>query len=236
MLCTTKNLIFNRNIFSQATAQEIQTGSVRLVNLLDPQQTQLPHLTIEELNGIQLGPYQVNLSEGYMTDIAEKTASRMDYQGLDNYYQNSSQIPADIPALIFAQNIPPVNYNPNRFGPWEPCNILAVHNIPSKNKNTSKYTIALMYVPINIPVQYNWMGYRQPNVQRIKAICCGKSLNSSCPAGSATACPCAHRAAVLKWGTNLAFLPHLYRSNHRSLNFLHPGNNMGPQHVNDVRA
>ena len=88
----------------------------------------------------------------------------------------------DIPCYILRQENPPTNYDPSRFGPWEPVNVLMVPELPSKHKGARQYTVVIMYVPTPTPVVlHNWMGYRQNNTARIKAVCCGKSQGNSCP-------------------------------------------------------
>ena len=71
------------------------------------------------------------------------------------------QLPQDIPCYIFQQNHPPANYDPQRFGPWEPVWVLFVPGIPSKHVSRRTYKVLVMYVPTSTPVvQHNWMGYR----------------------------------------------------------------------------
>ena len=69
-LCTTKNVVWaRRHIFNVPTAAELRRGRVRLVNLMDPQQTDLPQLDLAHLNCVAGGPYQVKLANGYITSI-----------------------------------------------------------------------------------------------------------------------------------------------------------------------
>ena len=69
-------------------------------------------------------------------------------------------MPQRIPCYIFRQNNPPGNYDPLRFGQWEPVNVMLVPEIPSKHTAAKEYKVLIMYVPTSMPVQHNWMGYR----------------------------------------------------------------------------
>ena len=69
-LCTTKNVAYSRqNLFNVPTQRELQRGRWRLVNLRDPQQTDLPQFDLAHLNCVTGGPYQVKLANGYVTSI-----------------------------------------------------------------------------------------------------------------------------------------------------------------------
>ena len=72
-LYTTKGLTYNRqNLFSLVTNAELRNGSVRMCNLLNQRQTELPIMTEEELMGITLGPHAVDSAHGYLTDYHEE--------------------------------------------------------------------------------------------------------------------------------------------------------------------
>ena len=147
------------------------------------------------------------------------------------------QVPQNIPCYVFDQVNPPGNYDPGRFGPWEPSRILLIPEIPSKNRGTREYKIVLLYVPTSQPLIYpNWMGYRQPGAQRIKAVCCGPSQANCCPVGARTASPCAHGAACLYAGCCLASNPQMFVSTHSNLNLMDPGSGLPAAYVGDLLA
>ena len=99
-------------------------------------------------------------------------------------------MPQNITCYIFRQQNPPTNWDPVRFGPWEPVNVLFAPEIPSKHTALKQYKVLLMYVPTSQPIVHNnWMGYRQYATARIKAICCGPSQANCCPVGARTAVP-----------------------------------------------
>ena len=69
-LCTTKNLVWaRRNLFKIPSAAELRRGLVREVNLMDPQQTDLPQFDLAHLNCVAGGPYQVKLANGDITSV-----------------------------------------------------------------------------------------------------------------------------------------------------------------------
>ena len=69
-LCTTKNVVWTRrHIFNVPTAAELQQGHVRQVNLMDPQQIDLPQFDLTHQNCVAGRPYQVKLANGYITSI-----------------------------------------------------------------------------------------------------------------------------------------------------------------------
>ena len=59
-------LNWNRDIFKKPTQQEIRTGAVEVVNLLNPQETGLVELTLGEILSISLRPYPVDLAAGVL--------------------------------------------------------------------------------------------------------------------------------------------------------------------------
>ena len=93
-----------------------------------------------------------------------------------------------------------------------------------------------MYVPEGQPVVHNWMGYRQVEAARIKAVCCGPSRANNCPVGARTVAPCAHGGAVLYAGCVLANNPQLFRTTHKRVNMVDPGSGLPLQYALDTVA
>ena len=146
-------------------------------------------------------------------------------------------MPQNVPCYIFRQDNPPVNYDVVRFGPWEPCNVLLVPELPSKHTARRKYKVVIMYVPTSLPLRNNsWMGYRQASTARIKAICCGPSRANYCPVGARTVSPCSHSTTCLFIGCCLAVNPQLFRTTHTPLNMVDPGSSLPIQHGVDLFA
>ena len=79
-------------------------------------------------------------------------------------------------------------------------NVLLLDKIPSAHQSTKTYKAAVLYRPTNLPnnVANNWLGYPGES-GRIKAVCCGPSLDMNCIIGSRIE-PCAHGATLLKLG------------------------------------
>ena len=95
MLCTTKNLVYNRPLFTNVRARELRAGTVRMVNLLNPAETGLPFLTLEELGGITLGPLSKDVLAGYLTSFHEQDVQALqhgNYVDPANYHQQASQV------------------------------------------------------------------------------------------------------------------------------------------------
>ena len=96
ILCTTKGLQFARpNIFALITNRELARGSVRMVNLLNIQQTELPALTPQVLSGITLGPLSKDVTGGYLTSYHEQDVQILqhgNYVDPDTYHQQASKV------------------------------------------------------------------------------------------------------------------------------------------------
>ena len=146
-------------------------------------------------------------------------------------------MPQYIPCYIFRQEQPPLNYDQARFGPWQPVTVMLVPEIQSKHKRSTQYKVVVMYVPTSTPiVHHNWMGYRDHESSRIKAVCCGKSAANSCPVGARTVSPCSHGAFALFAACCVATNPQLFNSTHTTLNMLDPGNGLPLAYAADLFA
>ena len=95
-LCCTKGLGFNRpDLFARVTQREIRDGTVRIANLLNAVQTELPALTEEEIMGITLGPLKADVTGGYLTSMNEDSviaAEQDNYQNPANFHQLAQQV------------------------------------------------------------------------------------------------------------------------------------------------
>ena len=96
VLCTTKGLQFDRpDIFALVTNRELAERRVRMVNIMDIQQTELPALTQEVLGGITLGPLSKDVTGGYLTSYHEQDVQVLqhgNYVDPDTYHQQASQV------------------------------------------------------------------------------------------------------------------------------------------------
>ena len=95
-LCTTKGLVYDRpDLFANVTNRELATGSVRMINLMNIAETELPQLTPEELGGITLGPLSKDVTSGYLTSYQEQDAQVLqhgNYVDPDTFHQQASQV------------------------------------------------------------------------------------------------------------------------------------------------
>ena len=96
VLCTLNGLRWNRpNNFDLVLNHELRSGAVRMVNLLNQRETELPILTVEELTGYTLGPFSVESAHGYLTGFHEEDViaqQQGNYQTPANYHQLASQV------------------------------------------------------------------------------------------------------------------------------------------------
>ena len=77
--------------------------------------------------------------------------------------------------------------------------------------------VALMYKPRGMPLStYNNMGFRRPEMSRLKGWCCGPSDRSdSCPSGERLAGACCHCSSAVYMAGVLANNPNVYSSTNR---------------------
>ena len=57
------------HIFKKPTQAEMATHNIQVVNLFSPIETLLPQFDVRDLQSVTIGPYQVRLSQGYLTDM-----------------------------------------------------------------------------------------------------------------------------------------------------------------------
>ena len=63
-------LVWQRpDLYKVPTQNELNAGMIWWVNLLDPQETQLPQFDMGHLHVITGGPYQTSLTNSYVTAI-----------------------------------------------------------------------------------------------------------------------------------------------------------------------
>ena len=121
------------------------------------------------------------------------------------HHQNCSQLPGDVEAFVFTQDVPPRGWNPAQYGhaQW-PMSVLLVDKLPSAHQSAKTYKVAILYRPTNLPSGPNvWLGYPGES-GRIWSVCCGPSDDRNCIVGSRIE-PCAHGATILKLG---CVIPH----------------------------
>ena len=92
-----------------------------------------PHILLENLIKVTLGSYQLKLAMGYITDIQQRKVKQNNaYQDFEDYHNMSQEVPQDYDACYFTQNVPSPNWDPNKFGAFQPCTVLQIRNLPSR--------------------------------------------------------------------------------------------------------
>ena len=155
---------------------------------------------------------------------------------LATHHQNCSQLPADVEAFVFTQDVAPAGWNPALYGQVQwPMRVLLVEKIPSAHSSTNNYKVAILYEPTNLPgTPNNRLGYPGES-GRIKAVCCGPPVDGSCIVGSRIE-PCAHGATILKLGCVIPHHQNSFHSTHRDLNVVDPGNRLPLEYSRDLLA
>ena len=155
-------------------------GGVRLVNLMNVQQTGFPQLSLQELQEMCGGPYLLSLAPSYLTSMRANTARNMPYLNLQAWHANHSMVNAHLPAFLFDQMLPPANWfgtwtgctAPNTL-PWEPVRILCLPRILSRYRANCNHTVVIAYVPNQLPLRTPTIGLSSPSLQRLKMWICG---------------------------------------------------------------
>ena len=173
------------NLFAHPTVLELRQGwqnlgGVRLVNVLNAQQTGFPQLTSQELKELFGGPYLFNLAPSYLTSMRANVARQMPYVNLQAWHANHEQPNAYLPGWVFDQQLPPRNWFATWPGssapntqPWEPVRILCLPRIPSRYRANCDHVVLVAYVPVQLPLRTPTVGLSSPNLQRVKMYCCG---------------------------------------------------------------
>ena len=114
-------------------------------------------------------------------------------------------------------------------------NVLLVEKLPSAHRSGKSYKVAILYRPTNLPCGPNdWLGYPGES-SHLRAICCGPSVNENCIAGARIE-PCAHGATILKLGCVIPLHQNSFRTTHRDLNVVDPGNRLPLEYNRDLFA
>ena len=141
-------------------------------------------------------------------------------------------------AFTFSQDVEPPGWNPALYGHAEwPMTVLLVDRLPSAHRSQANYKVAILYRPTNLPSAYipnNWLGYPGES-GHIKAVCCGPSDDHGCIVGARIE-PCAHGATALKLGCVIPLQQNSFRSTHRDLNIVDPGNRLPLEYARDLYA
>ena len=90
---------------------------------------------------------------------------------LATHHQNCSQLPADVEAFVFTQDVAPAGWDVAQYGQVQwPLSVLLVDKIPSAHSSTNNYKVAILYEPTNLAgTPNNRLGYPGES-GRIKAV------------------------------------------------------------------
>ena len=147
------------------------------------------------------------------------------------------KVPGYVEAFVFTQDVAPAGWDVAQYGQVQwPMRVLLVDKVPSAHSSTNNYKVAILYEPTNLPgTPNNRLGYPGES-GRIKAVCCGLSVDiKSCIVGSRIE-PCAHGATILKLGCVIPHHQNSFRSTHRDLNVVDPGNRLPVEFSRDLLA
>ena len=173
------------NIFATPTVRElahgwVNAGGVRLVNILNHQQTGFPILSNAEMNEFCMGPYLVDLARSYLTSMRVKAADRLQYIDLATHHAERRRDNTFIQGVLFDQQVLPHLWygtwpgciTPNTQ-PWQPCRILMIPKIPSRYQASNDHVVVIAYVPAHLPLRHPSPGYSSPGLRRIQMFVCG---------------------------------------------------------------
>ena len=176
------------DIFAPPTVAELRLGwlnmgGVRLVNCLNPLQTDFPRLSISDLKELGGGPYLLKLARSYLTAYRVQVAQRLPYVNLNRYHTDRRQPNQYMYGFVFDQQAAPNNWHgiwpgcsANNEEPWESVRIIVLPKLPSRYRSNCDHTVVIAYVPEHLPLQRPTTGFTSPALQRIKMYICGPRL------------------------------------------------------------
>ena len=217
-----------QDIFKKPTQAEIRAGLVQSVNALDPAQTGFININLVDLTSMTLGSFQPRQVNKYVTKLRKAEINNIGFVNLNTQDQDMQLLPGVVQAYIWDEihgvNGPP-GWDPNEFWPWEDVRLLLMF-IPAHMKADKFRAVVLMYKPRGMPLPtYNNMGFRRPEMSRLKGWCCGPSDRSdSCPSGERLAGACCHFSSAVYMAGVLGNNPNVYSSTNRSCHIIDRAN------------
>ena len=82
----------------------------------------------------------------------------------------SQEVPQDYDACYFTQNLQPPNWDPNKFGAFQPCTGLQIRDLPSRMRLQRTKTVLLRYCIQGGQSKFNFLF---PQLNNILDWCCG---------------------------------------------------------------
>ena len=220
------------NIFKKPTVAELRAGNVTQVDILNSNQTGMVGITMDELTSMTLGSFQPKLANSYVSKLRYIEVSQNPYINLQTTDQQLSQLPNVFAYIWDELHGPqgPQGWNNALYGPWEDVRMLLTF-IPARMKQDKLRAVILMYKPVNMPPPINnYLGFRSPNLARLKCWICGPSAADACPVGERLAGCCSHCSAAEYLAAVLANNPNLFKPRHRGCNLLDRANPQAMDH------
>ena len=219
---------WSRDIFKKPTRQELQSGRVQRVDLMNNIQTGMAGIEFRELTSMTLGSFQPKLANSYVTKLRRLEVQDHAFVNMQVFDAHLGQLPnveAYIWTEVYGPQGPP-GWDNDAFWPWEDVQLLLTF-IPARMKQDKMRSVVLMYRPQHMPPpNVNNMGFRTINMARLKCWICGPAAADACPLGERLAGCCAHCSAAVYLA---AVLPHdlnQFSSRHRGCHFLDRANQL----------
>ena len=208
----------------------LMVGGVRMVNVLNPNDTNFPNVPVSHMNELGCGPFLPGRVRGYVTEMQGRISDQLPYLGLANFDFVRRQAPVFLPGWLFEQIQRPPGWNAQLYGPWEPVSVLAVPGIPSRYKSGTvhDHISVIAYVPANRVLVNPAVGFLSPPLQRIKMVLCGPRKNGMCKLGARLSPPCVHNHTGVFLAGVLANNPGAHRSTFKCLHTVDAGINLRP--------
>lgn len=225
-------ITWSRDIFRRPTQIELRQGNVRHVDLMNSNQTGVVGINFNELTSLTLGSFQPKLANSYITKLRRLQVENNPYINVQVRDQQLRQLPhveAYVWEEVHGAGGPP-GWNNAAFWPWEDVQFLLTF-IPARMKADKKRSVVFMYKPQRMPLPVtNNMGFRTPNMSRLKCWICGPAAGDACPLGERLAGCCSHCSTAVYLAAVLPNNPNLFVSHHRSCQLLDRAN---PQRLDE---
>ena len=165
-----------------------------------------------------LGPYQIQLSMGYISSIQERETRRNNqYQDWNDYHEQCQELPDHYEAHLLHLIQEPPNWDNNKFGLFEPCGIIQVRNIPSRMKVQGSMTVVIRYTSQGGNSKFAFLF---PALKNILDGCCGPSNDVHCPVGAREVGCCGHVITAINLGFTLAHNPRSFKTTHKPVSLI----------------
>ena len=219
-------ITWSRDIFRKPTQVELRAGNVSHVDLMNINQTGMVGINNNELTSMILGSFQPKLANSYITKLRRLQVNNIPFNNLQMQNQLLSQFP-QVEAFIWDEvHGPggPPGWDNALYWPWEDVRMLLTF-IPARMKRDKLRAVVLMFKSQNMPAPVtNNMGFRTPNLARLKCWICGPTAGDACPPGERLAGCCSHCSTAVYLAAVLPGNPNLFRSHHRSCHMLDRAN------------